>query len=180
MLEFPGEGANLRKSAVFCESLSPDQNFLIPEIPSRPERTKFSQRHSLAIFSSQTRLSQGISAAGVTRKGLCRNPGEFCGGIFWGIFGGHYPWKKQEQKIHPKIHGKIQIRIWEICGQNPHCKNLPLRESVLPVVIGEQITIRQRSLIASLVTQQCDPPYRAIGYSWSRRVSRFPPPLLGV
>ena len=26
----------------------------------------------------------------------------------------------------PKIHGKIQIRIWEFRGQNPHCKDLAL------------------------------------------------------
>ena len=30
------------------------------------------------------------------------------------------PWEKQDEKIHPKIHSKIQIRIWELCGQNPH------------------------------------------------------------
>ena len=26
-----------------------------------------------------------------------------------------------------KIHSKIQIRIWELRGQNPHCKDLPLK-----------------------------------------------------
>ena len=30
-------------------------------------------------------------------------------------------------KIHPRIHSKIRIRIWELRGQNPHCKDLPLK-----------------------------------------------------
>ena len=32
--------------------------------------------------------------------------------------------EKQGAEIHPKIHSKIQIRIWELRGQNPHCKDL--------------------------------------------------------
>ena len=46
-------------------------------------------------------------------------------GDFWGIFRAFIS-NKQEEKIHPQIHGKIQIRIWELRGQNPHCKDLPL------------------------------------------------------
>ena len=32
------------------------------------------------------------------------------------------------EKIHPnlKIHSNIQVRIWELHSQNPHCKDLPL------------------------------------------------------
>ena len=37
--------------------------------------------------------------------------------------------KKQEERIHPKIHSNIQIRIWEFCGQTPHCKDVPLMNS---------------------------------------------------
>ena len=37
--------------------------------------------------------------------------------------------KKQKAKIHPKIHSKIQIRIWEFPGQNPHRKDLPLNKT---------------------------------------------------
>ena len=48
-------------------------------------------------------------------------PGEFCRGFF----GPFFLWKKGG-KNPPKMHGKIQIRIWEFRGQNPHCKNLPL------------------------------------------------------
>ena len=64
--------------------------------------------------------------------------GEFCGGFFGGWilrgdfledFFGLFPWRKQEEKIHPpKIHGKIQIRIWEFRGQSPHCKDPALTE----------------------------------------------------
>ena len=43
----------------------------------------------------------------------------FAGGAWW-MFSGLFPWKKQEAQIH----GKIQIRIWEFHGQNPHCKDL--------------------------------------------------------
>ena len=46
---------------------------------------------------------------------------------FWVDFSGLLPWEKQEEKIHPKIHGKMQIRIWEFRGQNPHCKDPALR-----------------------------------------------------
>ena len=66
-----------------------------------------------------------------SRKGFCRNPrGIFPNTKSWvnfaGDFSGLFPWKKQEETIHPKIHGKIQIRIWELRGQNPHCKDLVL------------------------------------------------------
>ena len=68
---------------------------------------------------------------------FCRNPrgifsnkvlGEFCGGFFGGFFRAFFLGKKQDEKIHPKIHGKIQIRIWEFRGQNPHCKDLALKD----------------------------------------------------
>ena len=29
----------------------------------------------------------------------------------------------QPVRKHPKIHSKIQIRTWELRGQNPHCKD---------------------------------------------------------
>ena len=55
--------------------------------------------------------------------GFCRNlRGIFltrCLGGSCGGFLGPFPWKKQEDKIHPKTHSKIQIRIWEFRGQNP-------------------------------------------------------------
>ena len=53
-------------------------------------------------------------------------------GIFLWIFSGLFPRKEQEEKIQTKIHGKIQIRIWEFCGQNPHCKDLALKNWTLP------------------------------------------------
>ena len=49
---------------------------------------------------------------------------------FFFFFGGSFgPFSLEEQadKIYPKIHGKIQIRIWEFRDQNPHCKDLALR-----------------------------------------------------
>ena len=49
----------------------------------------------------------------------------FAGDFLW-IFG-PFPWKKQEEKIHPKVHSKIQIEIWELRSQNPHCKDPALR-----------------------------------------------------
>ena len=48
-------------------------------------------------------------------------------GDFFVDFLGPFPWKKQEETIHPKIHSKIQIRIWELHSQNPHCKDLALK-----------------------------------------------------
>ena len=46
--------------------------------------------------------------------------------IFWPFFIG----KIKEEKSHPKIHGKIQIGIWELRGQNPHCKEPALKNSI--------------------------------------------------
>ena len=65
----------------------------------------------------------------LSREDSCRNPrgffpGEFCGGFSGGFFGAFLLGNRG--KIHPKIHGKIQIRVWELRGQNPHCKDLPL------------------------------------------------------
>ena len=68
------------------------------------------------------------SAASFSRKGFCRNPreislnkfpGEFCGGFFGGFWGVSLT---KRGKIHPKIHSRLQIRIWELRSQNPHCK----------------------------------------------------------
>ena len=53
-------------------------------------------------------------------------PGIFCGEFFWWIILGLFLWDKQQEKIHRKIHSKIQIRIWELRGQNPHCNDLAL------------------------------------------------------
>ena len=68
-----------------------------------------------------------------SRKASAEIRREFSGRILIGIlpwiFGGYF-WAflliRTGGKIHPKIHRKIQIRIWELRGQNPHCKNLPL------------------------------------------------------
>ena len=73
-----------------------------------------------------------------SREGFCRNPrgiflneflGEFCRGFLCGFFGAFFIGKKGGKKSTPKIHGKNQIRIWEFRGQNPHCKNRPLKYS---------------------------------------------------
>ena len=34
--------------------------------------------------------------------------------------------EKSRRKNPPKTPGKIQIRIWELRGQSPHCKDVPL------------------------------------------------------
>ena len=39
-------------------------------------------------------------------------------------FGPYFVGKNKTKTIHPKFHGKIQIRIWELRGENPHCKDL--------------------------------------------------------
>ena len=61
---------------------------------------------------------------------LNRFPGEFCGGFLVESLG-HFPWKNRRKQIHPKIHGKIQIRIWELRGQNPHCRDLAVAQCLL-------------------------------------------------
>ena len=52
-------------------------------------------------------------------------------GLFLNKVPSAFPWKEQEGKIHPKVHGKIQSRIWEFCGQTPHCKNPALNMRVI-------------------------------------------------
>ena len=50
--------------------------------------------------------------------------------------------KKQEEKIHPKIPRKIQIRIWEFRGQNPHCKDLSLTNSIsFPLSVCQSVSL---------------------------------------
>ena len=39
--------------------------------------------------------------------------------------------KNRAREIHPKIHSKIQIRIWECRGENPHCRKSTLQGSGL-------------------------------------------------
>ena len=88
--------------------------------------------HKFVVSSMWVRNLQMLCAKCQSRKGFCRRgvfPNkvlcELCGGFFRGFFG-PFSLEKQEAKIHPKIHGKIQIRIWEFRGQNPHCKDLAL------------------------------------------------------
>ena len=108
-------------------------------------RVAFTQTTEITKATKMTKTTQAATNNGVegcprgnhSRKGFCRNPrgifpnrvpGEFfAGGIFWWIFSGLFPWKKQEEKSTPKIHGKIQIGIWELRGQNPHCKDPALK-----------------------------------------------------
>ena len=72
--------------------------------------------------------------ANLSREGFCRNPrgiflnkvaGEFCGDFLVDLFG-LFSLENTGGKNHPKIHGKIRIRIRELRGQNPHCKDLAL------------------------------------------------------
>ena len=64
---------------------------------------------------------------------------------------------------HKKIHGKIQIRIWEFRGQNPHCKDLPLK--VWPVIWGgaERRGGGKRTEERALPKLFWDPSKRAFG-----------------
>ena len=62
-------------------------------------------------------------------KGSCRNPRGIFPNKALENFAGDFirPFSlEKRRKIHPKIHGKIQIRIWELRGQNPHRKDLAL------------------------------------------------------
>ena len=59
--------------------------------------------------------------------------GEFIGASFWMNFAVFifvdFLWfvlLEKNIKKHPRIHSKIQIRICELRGQNPHCKDLAL------------------------------------------------------
>ena len=52
--------------------------------------------------------------------------------FFWWIFGSFFPWKKQEQKIHPKSTAKLKSEFGRFYSQNPHCKNLALTNWHLP------------------------------------------------
>ena len=76
---------------------------------------------------------QGGHTVEFTKKRLLqRSEGNFSGQILQGafcrgLFGPFSLEKKKERKIHPKSYSKIQIRIWEFRGQNPHCKDLALR-----------------------------------------------------
>ena len=82
-----------------------------------------------------SRINQEKASAEIRGEFFQQNSqvNEFCGDFFWWIFSGLFPWRKQEEKIHPKIHSKIQIRIWEFCGQNP----------TLQVPVLSRIFIRQ-------------------------------------
>ena len=60
---------------------------------------------------------------------------QICGWILQGFFGGifgSFSLEKQEEEIRAKINSKIQIRIWEFCGQIPHCKDSALDSSWSP------------------------------------------------
>ena len=89
-----------------------------------------------AASTTPARTLRGPARVKSSGKGFCRNPrgifptktlGEFCGGFSGGFFWGLFPWEKQDEKIHQKIPRKIQIRIWEFRRENPHCKDLALR-----------------------------------------------------
>ena len=68
-----------------------------------------------------------------SRKGFCRNPREFirtdAGGFFCGFLFCRFPWKSRRKKNPP--------------GQNPHCKDLPLRKGV-PGISGQKDSRRSR------------------------------------
>ena len=105
----------------FCSLIS-GANFL---------RVNFLRVHWFAEKSASTSTTQEFS-----RKTCCGNPrglfpsdfpGEFCReGFFEDCFGLLFSGKTQKNNIHSKINNTIQIRIWELCGQRPHCKDLPL------------------------------------------------------
>ena len=90
--------------------------------------------HDSESLDSRFRIADSVPPS-MSRKGFCRNPrgifpnkvpSEFCGDFLVDFFG-PFSLEKTGGKIHPKIHGKIQIRLWEFRGQNPHCKNLALK-----------------------------------------------------
>ena len=80
--------------------------------------------------------------------------GKFCGGFLGGFLGPFSLEKTGGQKIHLKIHGKIQIGIWELRGQNPHCKDLalifsehPLRHVILNSWLFERPKTREDTFL---------------------------------
>ena len=83
---------------------------------------------------SKTSLSQEKASAEI-RGEFCRTKSQMNFAVdFLVDFFGPFSLGKQEEKIHTKIHGKIQIRIWEFRGQNPHCKALVLKLLIFVVI----------------------------------------------
>ena len=118
------------------------------------ERTRNHEAVAMFYPPSQLRLLWGNSFCtctytsykqdNATRDSQEKDSAEIRGEFFrtntWVNFAGgglvYFRWKKLEDKIHPKIHSKIQMRLWEFRGQNPHCKNLPLKDSPLETKIA--------------------------------------------
>ena len=95
-----GKGNSVKRSGPFSEPLDSETEKLLLSSPSRKS---------------------------ALREGFCRNPrgiflNEFAGEFCLVDFGGLYPWNnmvKEQNADSPKI-------AWELRGQDPHCKNLPL------------------------------------------------------
>ena len=57
-------------------------------------------------------------------------------------FSGPFSLEEQDDKIYTKIHSKIQIRSWELRGQYPHRKDLPLIKCSLTTCMYAMISQR--------------------------------------
>ena len=90
MLEFPGEGVNLRKSAVFCENLLFGLS-LSPYVRHLKLGQKVSESVGLAPLQK------------IVGDFCCIKFGGFCRGFSWRIFLGTFSHKNEEKKSGDKI-----------------------------------------------------------------------------
>ena len=125
---------------------------------------------SYPLALSQEKASAEIRGEFFRTKSQVNFTGDFSVDFF-----GLFSLEKIGGKIHQKIHGKIQIGIWELRGQNPHCRNLAL---ALSDFYGEQLHRKEKNrhgnskTLRRVLRSACSLVAHDCGYHLSRYTCR--------